>query len=261
MKYIKTSISFFVIYFFLFISASAQENAKEIFKKATSQLPNGNLEMEMEIKTTDAKGRIKEKSIHILIGKFGETEKTKVSWLKPERAKGTTVIISKTGDETGIVDVYTPSNGKVRKMKATPANLKAVGSEFNMTGFISDNTKDLNYKYISTDNIDTKECHLIEVNSKTSKEVSKAEIWIEQSANKILQVKIYNEKGDITSIMNLSDYQAVPNASGKIQPMQIINNSIENKKTTEIQVAKIQERSNLTEDEFSLPVPDKTKVE
>ena len=61
--------------------------------------------------------------------------------------------------------------------------------------------------------------------------------------------------------MKLSDYQPVNNASGKIQPMQIVNNTIENKKTTEIQVAKIQERSNLTEDEFSLPVPDKTNLE
>ncbi len=61
--------------------------------------------------------------------------------------------------------------------------------------------------------------------------------------------------------MKLSDYQSVNKASGKIQPMQIVNNSIESKKTTEIQVVKVEERSDLTEDEFSLPVPDTTNVE
>ena len=44
-------------------SISAQENASEIFNKATNQLISENIELTMDIKTTDDKGRVKEKAL------------------------------------------------------------------------------------------------------------------------------------------------------------------------------------------------------
>ena len=63
----------------------------EIFSK---QLLSENMELTIEMNITDSKGRVKEKGFNILSAKFGEIEKMKVNWQKPERAKGTAIIIT-----------------------------------------------------------------------------------------------------------------------------------------------------------------------
>ena len=118
---------------------TAQENPKEIFLKATKALTTENIEMTMAIDVTDDKGHLKSKELTVLMAKFEDEKKTKVIWQKPERANGTTIVITELPGETGTIEVYTPSNGKTRKLKATDANMNMMGSEFNMMSFANYN--------------------------------------------------------------------------------------------------------------------------
>lgn len=116
-----------ILFIALTLPGLAQDDPKMIFNKALDQMMTDHMELSMDIETTDEKGQIKKKSYDILMAKFGEVEKTRMVMQKPERAKGVTVVITNSPGETGLIEVYTPANGKVRKMKATPENMDQVG--------------------------------------------------------------------------------------------------------------------------------------
>jgi hypothetical protein len=230
----------------------AEESAQEIFEKATGQLLTDNVELVMELDITDRRGRVKEKEFSVLMASFGETRKTKVTWQKPERAKGTTVIISDAADEDGTIEVFTPSNGKTRKLKATPKNLERVGSEFGMDGMINQNPEELSFRMLEQQVIDSVPCFHIEVKPIDGKDASRGELWIEKASYRIVQVVVFDQDGKQTSLATLSDYKPVDGLTQKSQPMRIVREDFESKKQTDLRVLKIMSREDLNEDDFAL---------
>ncbi|TFH39004.1 MAG: hypothetical protein E4G95_02245, partial [Bacteroidia bacterium] len=61
----------------LSLPSLAQDDARMIYSKSISQIITTNMEMSMDIKETDSKGRTREKSYDILMAKFGDIEKTR----------------------------------------------------------------------------------------------------------------------------------------------------------------------------------------
>ncbi len=254
MYYIKIICAFILFQFLTSEFVHGQKSAQEIFEKAKDQVLSKNFEMGMDITTTDKKGRVKEKTIRVLMAKIDDIDKTKVSWMKPERAKGTTVVITGSDEDKGIIEVYTPSNGKTRKMKASSANMKMIGSEFSMSNFNSEDSESLNYALLKEEVINNRTCYLIKVTSETAKAESRGQLWIEKSSFKIIQIKVFNAGGKNTRLVKLDNYQSVNETENKIQAMHIINEDYENKKTTEMHVTEILSRNNLTSKDFLLPV-------
>jgi len=161
-----TSNKTYIIALFLMalnLTVSAQDKAKEIYTKATDQLLVENMQMEMELQITDKRGRVKVKGFEVYMAKFGDTEKTKMSWQKPEEARGTTIILTEPQGETGIIEVFTPSNGKVRKLKATADNMELVGSELSITTMPTDDLNELDFKLLDPQELDGKSCYNIEI--------------------------------------------------------------------------------------------------
>ncbi len=250
---VKTII--FIISLILFhVLLSAQEDPRQIYDRATGQMLSGNMEIMMELDIKDKKGRVKEKGFEVLVASFGDVEKTKMSWQKPEAAKGTTVIFTELPDETGVIEVYTPSNGKIRKLKATPENMAMVGSEAQMTGMTSRDPDDLMFTHLPSQEIEGKPCHRIEVKDKNSTDQARGELLVEMDTYRIVQITVFDKNGTKTSFVTLSDFQPVEGMETKVQPMRIITEDYENKKQTEMRVLKVASRTDLTEDDFLLPL-------
>ena len=207
--------------------------------------------MELDIK--DKRGRIKEKGFEVLVGTFGEVQKTKMSWQKPEAAKGTTVIFTELPDETGLIEVYTPSNGKIRKLKATPENMKMVGSEAQMTSMTSRDPEELKFTDLPARKVEGTPCFNIEVKDKENTDQARGELLIEKETYRILQISVFDKNGKQTSLVTLSDFQPVEGHKTKVQPMRIITEDYENKKQTDMRVLKVASRTDLTEEDFLLP--------
>lgn len=231
---------------------SAQDKAKELFLNSTEVLTSDNIEMTMAIEVTDNKGRLKEKQLKVLKGKFGEEEKTKVTWLKPERAKGTTIIISKLPGQTGAIEVFTPSNEKTRKLKATDSNMKLIGTEFNMASFANYDAEELNYQRLGDTTVHGVLCHQISVSGTTNKENSSAVLAIDKDSNFIILATRYDEKNKPISQSQLLEYEKVGSDSGKMYPMLIITDDYENKKHIVIRIASIRVKNDLTKSAFTL---------
>lgn len=247
---IKTLIISLFIFSAQFVTA--QDTAKEIFLKATEALTTDNIEMVMAIDVTDDKGRLKAKELTVLMATFGEEEKTKVIWQKPERAKGTTIIITELPGETGTIEVFTPSNGKTRKLKATDANMKMMGTGFNMTSFANYNPEELIYKMLSDTTVNNISCYQIEVSGAATKDNSSAVLVIVKDSNFIVQATRFNEKNEAISQTQLSDYKKMNGEPTKMYPMRIVTADYENNKDIFIRIINVGAKKDLTKSAFTL---------
>ena len=246
-----------IISFLIFISnsLSGQESAREVFTRATDQLLTENMELSLEMSIKDKKGRVKEKGYDILLAQFGDVEKTKMSFQKPVQAKGTTVIFTKLPDETGLIEVYTPSNGKIRKLQATPENMKMVGSEAQITNVTAKDHDDMEFIMLPAQNVDGKRCYTIDVNDKLATDQARGELIIEMDTYRIVHITVFNNEGVKTSSVSLSDFQPVEGFANKMQPRMIVTEDFETEKSTEMRVLKVVSRTDLSEADFQLPDP------
>jgi hypothetical protein len=230
----------------------AGDDGKIILEKAMDQLLTMNVEMSMEITETDTKGRVKEKGYDILMAKFGDVEKTRMIMQKPDRAKGITIVLTNLPDEVGIIEVYTPANGKTRKMKATPQNMSRVGSNFALSNFASADYDAISCKLLGKQQIDSLSCYQLEVMEQSDSIIFKAEFMVEENTFHIVQIISYDEDGKQANITKLSDFQPINGTKNKIQPMLIMAEDIAGNKHTRMQVLNIFPRTDLKEEDFSI---------
>jgi len=235
-------------------SLLGQDDAGEIFTLATGQLLTENMELTMELDIKDKRGRVKNKGFEILVGRFGDVEKTRMCWEKPVEAKGTTIIFTEIPGETGLIEVFTPSNGKVRKLKATPENMELIGSEAQMTNITARDPEDLIFNLLSPREVHGKPCYTIEAKDKNSQDKARGELLIEKDTYRIVQITVFDENGGNSSFMELSDFQPVEGPEKKIQAMRIVTEDFETQKLTEMRVLKVSSRPDLKESDFLLPV-------
>jgi len=234
------------------LPSMAGDDGKIILEKAMDQLLTMNVEMSMEITETDTKGRVKEKGYDILMAKFGDVEKTRMIMQKPDRAKGITIVLTNLPDEVGIIEVYTPANGKTRKMKATPQNMSRVGSNFALSNFASADYDAISCKLLGKQQIDSLSCYQLEVMEQSDSIIFKAEFMVEENTFHIVQIISYDEDGKQANITKLSDFQPINGTKNKIQPMLIMAEDIAGNKHTRMQVLNIFPRTDLKEEDFSI---------
>jgi outer membrane lipoprotein-sorting protein len=256
MKHLIKSAILTAILVVSFISLNGQSSARDIFTDATDQLLTGNMELSLNVSITDKKGRVKEKGYEVLIARFGDVEKTKMSFQKPVQAKGTTVIFTQKPDEIGLIEVYTPSNGKIRKLQATEDNMKMVGSEAQITNVTRQNPDDLEFIMLPIQDIEGTRCYTIEVKDKEASGEARGELVIEIETSRIRQITVYNNEGVKTSFVKLSDFQPVDGFAEKMQPRMIVTEDFANQKVTEMSILKVTSRPDLSEADFQLPVLD-----
>jgi outer membrane lipoprotein-sorting protein len=230
----------------------AQEEARVIFEKAVDQLLTNQMELSMQIETTDNRGRITEKEYDILMASFGDTDKMRMIMQQPERAKGITVVITQQPEEEGMIEVFTPSNGKVRKMKATPENLSRVGSGFVLSDYATRAMDDMKFSLIGTEEVEGSSCYLLEAREAENPSANLAAFYIDEQSYLIRQIRIMNEAGEVVNTTRLSDYQPVEGMSEKVYPIQIQSENFEEQSVTRMHIMKVVHRSEVQEGDFVL---------
>ncbi len=172
---------------------------------------------------------------------------------KPKRAKGVTVVITNFPDKIGEIEVYTPANGKVRKMQATPENMERVGSNITLSGYTSQDLNALDYALAKQQEVNGINCYTLLVSDHDDQTGMKAEFLVEESTYHIVQIRFFDEQGNNTNITSLSDYQAISGVKGKIQPMRIEVKDFEENTQTKMQIQQVSHRPDLKEEDFVLP--------
>jgi len=228
----------------------AQDDPKAIFTRALDQMMTDQMELSMDIATTDDRGRVKEKAYDILMKKFGEVEKTRMVMQKPERAKGIKVVITSTPGETGVIEVFTPANGKTRKMKATPANMDQVGSNLILSSLTSLVREGLSYGMGGMQEVDGKNCYSLEISDHSGSNGMNGKFLVEEGTYHLVRIELFNDKGASSSITKLSNFKTIAGTNGKIQAMKIDTEDLDDNSQTRMQVTHIAHRPDLKEEDF-----------
>lgn len=232
------------------LNSFCQNEAEKIFIDATSRLLTKDIKMSLNQKTTDKKGRVKDKTFDVLVAKFGEEEMTKMIIKAPERAAGVTIVMSKKPNQDGLIEVYTPANGKTRKMIANKKNMATVGTDFSFSNYSSTNWEELDIKLMAPTEIEDKTCNVLEVKDKEKIDGGKAELIIDEVSNNIVQIKTFDAKGKQKSISNLDNFLPIDGSKGKFQSRSIQTENLEKNQKTELQVLEVSAISNPKREDF-----------
>jgi hypothetical protein len=252
MKY-HTRYTIFLLFFFVSVFQSrAQEPARDIFSRAVDQMLTNQMELSMLIETTDNRGRITEKEYDILMARFGETDMMRMVMQQPERAKGVTIVISQQPEEEGVIEVFTPSNGKVRKMKATPENLERVGSSFVLAEYASSALEDMEFSHAGRGELDGDPCILVEAREKENLAGKLVRFIIGENTFYLRQIEVLNENGEVASLTRLADFQPVEGVRGKAYPIHIRTENFEEQTLNHIEILQVSYRPDLKEEDFIL---------
>lgn len=232
----------------------SQNEAEIIFQEATAKLLMSNMEMEIDQQITDKKGRVKEKSFNVIWAKFDEEEMMKMTMLAPERAAGIIILLTKSPDEEGIIEIFTPANGKTRKMIATPKNMAMVGSDFSVSNYSDVKIEDLDIVLMDDKQIEDKDYSKLEIRKKGSKNDGKAELLVEKESLQIAEVHTYDRNGTKSTISGFSDYQPIKGTQNKWQPMSIVTEDLENNKKVEIHIKKVKILEKISKSDFAFDI-------
>lgn len=230
----------------------AQVDPKTIFSRAVDQVLTNQMELSIHISTTESSGRTNEKAYDIMMGRFGEEDMMRMVMLEPERARGVTIVITKTPKETGMIEVFTPSNGKVRKMKATPENMERVGSSYILSDYSSKALDDMQFTLEGEEEVEGNPCYILNANEEEHEDGMKARFIIEKNNYQIREIQILDEESNPTSVTRLSEYRPVEGLQGKMQPTHILTENLKEKTVTKMQITKVKHRPDLKKEEFIL---------
>lgn len=245
----------FILLLFLSIPSFGQDTAETIFKKASDKLLLNNMELSITIKETSRSKQVKEKNFNVLMAKFGMVEKTKTVIQKPLLAKGVTIVITNYPKKVGLIEIFTPANGKIRKLKATPQNMERVGASSPLSNYTSKDPNDLNFKLIGKQQLDDKSCYLIMVTEKMDTNGAKAEFLIDEESFHILQIASYDTSGN-KSITTLTDFQDIKDFKGKVYPMHIVTKLMKDGEEKDMKVLSLTIRSDVKEEDFKIQLTD-----
>ncbi|MGB5227173.1 MAG: outer membrane lipoprotein-sorting protein [Eudoraea sp.] len=241
-----------ILFLPFYLPVMGQNSPEEIFEKAADQLLTENLELSLEIKEIASNGKSKDKKYDVLIGKSEGIERTKTVVQYPDKLKGITIVITDYPKEMGLIEIFTPANGKIRKMKATSKNMELVNSGVSISNYTSKDRSQLNFEFKGTEEFEGKSCYKLQVIDISDLENAKTEYLIEKKSYRILKIIAFNEEGTEKSITTYSNFQAIGQLKGKIQPMFMVNKDLKKAKHNEIIVLKIKARPDLKEENFSI---------
>lgn len=254
-------LKLFVVLVLFFQISFAQSEAEQLFINATDRLMTTNLRMSLNKKTTDKKGRVKDKSFDVTLAKFGEEEKIKMVMKAPERAAGITIVVSKQPASEGVIEVYTPANGKTRKMIANEKNMATVGSDFAFSGYSPTKREKLSVLLKEKKELRGRKCSILEIKDGEKVDGGRAELAVVDESLDIIQIKTYDENGTQITITELFEYKEIEGARGKVQPRIVKTNTMENNQFSEIEIVDIAALKSPKKEDFLIEADGAVKKE
>ena len=98
-----------------------------------------------------------------------------------------------------------------------------------------------------------KSCFTVVVKNNEFKDQARGELLVEKDSYHIVQISVFDMYGKQTSLVKLSDFQAVEGISNKVQPRRLVAEDLKEQKVTDMRVLKVVPRTDLKEEDFQLP--------
>lgn len=230
------------------------QSAREIAQSASDAVDIGSLEMTSTLKIIDNKGRERIRETSTAMRKFGNTTKTMMKFTSPADVQGTAMLIFDYEDKGDDMWIYLPALRKTRRIVSSEKGKSFMGSEFTNADMSRPNMDDFDYKILSTETYEGKECWKIETICKDEdiedeNGYSKAISWIEKSTNLCHKVEFYDIDGELLKIQRIKKYEK--QESGQYFSFYMEKENMQNGRKSVMIINQFQENSTLPESVFT----------
>jgi hypothetical protein len=146
--------------------------------------------------------------------------RTVIVFQRPANVAGTRFLTMKTASGGEDRWIFLPSLGKVRRIAATEGGGNFMGTDFSYDDISSmDRDIDLDtHSVLREESLNNTPCYVIQsVPRDSNYPYAKTTSWIGRDNSLIYKSELYNRRGELTKVMEMTDYQDV---QGHLTPMQ-----------------------------------------
>jgi len=230
------------------------QSAREISEKASDAIDMKSLEMSSTLKIIDNKGSERIRQMVTAIRELEGIVKTIVRFTAPADVKGTAMLINDYEDKADDMWIYLPALRKTRRIVSSGKGKSFMGSEFSNADMSKPNLDDFEYKILSAEIYEGKECWKIETICKNEEiedenGYSKRISWIEKGTYLVHKMEFYDLDGELHKVQILSNYKKQP--GGKYFAHYMEKKNVQNGRKSVIVIDRFQGISSMPESAFS----------
>ena len=239
---------------FCFSASSSGQDAREVSKNSADIIALSSMEMVTTLKIYDQKGNVRTRKVSIASKKFGEVTKMIMRFIDPADVRGTAMLVYDYEGKSDDMWIYMPALKKSRRIVSNEKGKNFMGSEFTNADMSKPNLDDFNYKLLSTETLNGKNCFKIEATPKT-KELegengfSKKISYIDKGNYLCYKIEFYDLSGKLSKTQSISDYKPVSGGKFFYYLMEMKNEQTGRKSV--LTTDAFQAGSNLSESLFS----------
>lgn len=253
----KTTGKFILALIMLTVTTGAfifSQPAREIIEKATDVIDMESMEMATTLKITDNKGRERVRKLVTATQEFNGIIKTVVRFTAPADVKGTSMLIYDYKDRSDDMWIYLPALRKTRRIISSDKGKSFMGSEFTNADMSKPNQDDFEYRILSSENFNGKECWKIETRCKNediedengySRKIS----WIEKGTYLIYKVAFYDFYGELHKVELFKNYKK--QNGEKYFAYHMEKKNVQNGRESVMIIDEFQNRTSMPETAFS----------
>ncbi|MCL2265579.1 MAG: outer membrane lipoprotein-sorting protein [Treponema sp.] len=196
------------------------QDAKSIMTSAKNRVTSDTVSSRSRMVITAKDGSTTERLIDQFSKDGPNGARTIIVFQSPANVAGTRFLTMDTASGGSDQMIYLPSLGRVRRIASSESGGNFMGTDFSYDD-ISSMDRDISldtHTLLKEETINRRNCYVIQsVPTDASYQYSKSISWIDKENYLIYKSEMYNRRGEIVKIMEMSDFKDI---QGRLTPMQ-----------------------------------------
>jgi outer membrane lipoprotein-sorting protein len=245
----------FVLAMFLmgvcFLNAQDAANAASIMNSARNRIKSDTMSTRSRMVIAAKDGSTTEQVIDQYSKDGPNGARTIIVFQSPASVKGSRFLTMDTASGGSDRWIFLPSLGKVRRIAASESGGSFMGTDFSYDDISLIGRKvDLDtHTMLREETFKGNSCYVIQsVPKDSSYQYSKSISWVEKTSFLTYKSEMYNRKGDLVKVMEMSEYK---NVQGRLTPMQTKISTVGAGTSTTIYLDKVEYDSKIPETVFT----------
>ena len=196
------------------------QNADAVMNSAKNRVTSNTVSSRSRMVITARNGSTTERRIDQYSKDGPNGARTVIVFLAPANVAGTRFLTMDNASGGSDQWIYLPSLGRVRRIAASDSGGNFMGTDFSYDDISSmdRNVSFDTHSILREETLNGKVCHVIQsVPKDSSYQYSKTITWIDKGNSQIYKAEMYNSRGELAKIMEMTDYRDV---QGILSPMQ-----------------------------------------
>ncbi|MDR0463599.1 MAG: outer membrane lipoprotein-sorting protein [Treponema sp.] len=195
------------------------QNANAIMNSAKNRVTSDTVSSRSRMVITARNGSTTERVIDQYSKDGPNGARTIIVFQQPANVAGTRFLTMDNASGGSDQWIYLPSLGRVRRIASSESGGNFMGTDFSYDD-ISSMDRDISldtHTLLREEALNGKQCYVIESVPRSAYQYSKTITWIDKENYLIYKAEMYNQRGEVVKIMEMSNFRDV---QGRLSPMQ-----------------------------------------